>query len=47
MNLNLKDIANKGGKAFYVIAELTDPDKCKNTVKFVIEKFDRQHFCFS
>jgi L-fucose dehydrogenase len=38
---NLKMIESVAGKAFQVVAELTDPTGCENSVKKIIEKFDR------
>lgn len=37
----VQEIEDKGGKVFSSIAELTDPDQCKNAVQEVIEKFGR------
>ncbi len=37
----VQEIKDKGGKVFSAIAELTDPDQCKNAVQMVIEKFGR------
>src|SRR5688500_19550229 len=41
---NLKtvnEIEAAGGKAFYVVAELTQPAECENAVKTIQEKFGR------
>ena len=35
------DIESKGGKAFQVIVELSDPVSCEEAIKKVLEKFDR------
>lgn len=37
----VQQIEDKGGKAFYALAELTDPMQCKKAVDSVIEKFGR------
>ena len=37
----VQEIEDKGGQVFSAIAELTDPDQCKNAVQKVIEKFGR------
>lgn len=37
----VQQIENKGGKAFYALAELTDPKQCKKAVDSVIKKFGR------
>ena len=37
----IKEIEDKGDEIFYAIAELSDPDQCKNAVESVIEKFGR------
>ena len=36
----VKEIENKGDKAFYVTAELTQPSECKKAVDAVIKKFN-------
>ncbi len=36
----VKEVEAKGGKAWQVVAELTDPSGCINAVKAVIEKFN-------
>jgi len=41
-NLNcIKTVEAAGGKAFHVVAELTQPDECEKAVKAVIERFGR------
>ena len=41
-NKNLcKEIESSGGKAFSVIAELSDPEECEKAIKMITEKFDR------
>jgi len=37
----VQQIEDKGGKAFYALAELTDPKQCKKAIDSVIEKFRR------
>ena len=37
----VKAIEEKGGKASYAFAELTNPDQCKAAVEKIIEKFSR------
>ena len=37
----IKEIEDKGDEIFYAIAELSDPDQCKNAVESVIKKFGR------
>ncbi|NJB72660.1 L-fucose dehydrogenase [Saonia flava] len=37
----VQEIETKGGKAFYALAELTDPEQCKKAVEKVIENFGR------
>ncbi|CAN5594445.1 SDR family oxidoreductase [soil metagenome] len=38
-NSTVKDIESCGGKAFQLVAELTDPAACEAAIKSVIEKF--------
>jgi L-fucose dehydrogenase len=41
-NLNcIKAVEAAGGKAFHVVAELTEPEECAKAVKTVVEKFGR------
>jgi L-fucose dehydrogenase len=40
-NKTLNEIAQEGGKAFAVAAELTKPEECEKAVKQVIQKFNR------
>ncbi len=35
------DIMNEGGKAFQVVAELSDPQQCEMTIKEIIKQFGR------
>src|SRR5436189_5850194 len=37
----LKEIESLDGKAFQIVAELTNPDECEKAVKDVIKKFNR------
>jgi L-fucose dehydrogenase len=37
----VKKMEDAGNKAYYAIAELTDPEQCKSAVERVIEKFGR------
>lgn len=37
----VNDILAEGGQAFSVVAELTNPEACKNAVKQVMDKFNR------
>lgn len=37
----LKEIESTGGRAFQIVAELTQPDECEFAIKKVIEKFNR------
>jgi L-fucose dehydrogenase len=37
----VKEIEDAGGKAFQVIAELTDPAECENAIKQIISRFNR------
>tara|TARA_R110001592_G_scaffold132165_1_gene346458 strand:+ start:1531 stop:2310 length:780 start_codon:yes stop_codon:yes gene_type:complete len=37
----VKNIKDKGGKAFYALAELIDKEACKNAVESVIKEFGR------
>ncbi|HWD90110.1 MAG TPA: SDR family oxidoreductase [Mucilaginibacter sp.] len=37
----IKEVEEAGGKAAHFVAELTDPAQCEQSVKAVIEKFDR------
>src|ERR1035441_10971558 len=34
-------VQSNGGKAFYVVAELTVPEECEKIIKKVLEKFGR------
>jgi len=38
---NCKTLESIDGKGFQIVAELTQPDECENSVKKIIEKFDR------
>ena len=38
---NLKTLESIGNKGFQVVAELTNPEDCKNAVKKIVEKFNR------
>lgn len=37
----VEEITKTGGKAFYAIAELTDPQQCKNAIEKTIQEFGR------
>ncbi|MEO8820616.1 MAG: SDR family oxidoreductase [Ginsengibacter sp.] len=38
---NIKALESIGNQGFQVVAELTNPDECKNAVKKIVEKFGR------
>lgn len=38
---SVEEIKDKGGKAFYALAELTDPLQCKNAIERTIQQFGR------
>src|ERR1700744_529259 len=37
----VKEVEAAGGKAFYVVAELTDPEACKHAIEQVLQHFGR------